>query len=365
MRLTHGLLAMALLAVGAAQAHATTIRQYDAGLTAIDARLARAIAIIEAGRPTAGGRGSAPDWGNAAQGRGNIPGEMPAVYARKILTGMDTVQADDGAVYPTDKQRLLSALDAADKAGSGRAGQIEAYRAIENRIAFLRADMITPRNASSDTPPRYLKLVRSELSRSEFAAEPTTPPNWLARRARAFSEWVSRMIRKLTGRRTPGPGLPAKWWTVIWWIICAVAIIALFSGIVWLIVQLIGQYRGRAAIATLQSSREEALVEARDTVSLIALAERNARAGDYRAAFRLVYLATLVALDTGGVLRFDRSKTNWEYVRALRRSGRPEVYDSLLPLTREFDRIWYGQSAAGPDVYLRAVAEYERLENSK
>ena len=109
---------------------------------------------------------------------------------------------------------------------------------------------------------------------------------------------------------------------------------------------------------------EAVLMEARDNDSLLALAEQQAKTGDYRRAFRLVYLASLVTLDTDGVLRFDRSKTNWEYLRALRASGRGDVYTALTPLTREFDQVWYGLAPTDSSQYAWALAQYRALKDS-
>ena len=70
-----------------------------------------------------------------------------------------------------------------------------------------------------------------------------------------------------------------------------------------------------------------------------------------------------MTLDTSGVLRFDRSKTNWEYLRALRAAGRADVYDAMTPLTREFDRIWYGfASADASRITARALTQYDALQ---
>ena len=136
---------------------------------------------------------------------------------------------------------------------------------------------------------------------------------------------------------------------------------ALFVFIVWLIVRLIQQRDAKYMKKPMYSETEAAMVEARDTDSLLSLAERHARDGDYRTAFRLVYISTLVALDSGGVLRFDRSRTNWEYLRTLRHSGQTEIYESMLPLTRDFDRLWYGSSSAGAGDYHRALEYYKAI----
>ncbi len=80
-------------------------------------------------------------------------------------------------------------------------------------------------------------------------------------------------------------------------------------------------------------------------------------------AIGIIVAAGVVAiLVASGVLRFDRSKTNWEYLRALRASGRSDVYDAMTPLTREFDRLWYGFATADRADYTRALAQYDAFQ---
>jgi hypothetical protein len=176
-----------------------------------------------------------------------------------------------------------------------------------------------------------------------------------------FEKWITGILNNLTKNRGPAPNIPVppRWvFYVLLGIICAI----LFSFVVWLLLKFVG--RGEAVVRDgIVKRAEEALVEARDTDSLMALAEKCARAGDYRSAFRLVYLSMLIALDSGGAIRFDRSKTNWEYIRELRLAGYHDVYSSLTPVTRDFDRVWYGLSPANADDYRRIVEQYKNYSN--
>lgn len=65
--------------------------------------------------------------------------------------------------------------------------------------------------------------------------------------------------------------------------------------------------------------------------------------GRYRDALRSLYLATLVALDRRGVIAFDPTRTNWHYLRQMRRG--PER-DDFRKFTRLFDHKWYGDEPA-------------------
>jgi hypothetical protein len=69
-------------------------------------------------------------------------------------------------------------------------------------------------------------------------------------------------------------------------------------------------------------------------------AEESAGAGDYRSAIRYRCLAVLLSLDEVGMLTFDRTATNREYL--FRAPG--TIHDDLQPLLDRFDQIWYGEA---------------------
>jgi hypothetical protein len=87
------------------------------------------------------------------------------------------------------------------------------------------------------------------------------------------------------------------------------------------------------------------------------LARQRAHSGDYRDAFRLAYIAMLVALDSDGQVRLHHAHTNWEYVRGLKARDLNRLHDIMLPATRDFDRIWYGFHPADQ-------SDFERIERS-
>ncbi len=94
---------------------------------------------------------------------------------------------------------------------------------------------------------------------------------------------------------------------------------------------------------------------------LIHQAAKLADAGDYRAAFRCAYLASISYLDEIKALRFERSRTNWEYLRELDQAGFEMPRDELQPLTSDFDRKFYGREPCSEQDYLNALVAYERI----
>jgi len=88
-------------------------------------------------------------------------------------------------------------------------------------------------------------------------------------------------------------------------------------------------------------------------------AEAAAHQGHWREAVHLAYWAAISFLEERETWRPDRARTPREYVLLL--SPLSEYRGELSTLTRQFESIWYGEQAAGPDSYAETVAHLERL----
>jgi hypothetical protein len=80
-------------------------------------------------------------------------------------------------------------------------------------------------------------------------------------------------------------------------------------------------------------------------------AEELARAGRHREAVRVLYLAVLSFLHGHGLLRYEPTRTNGEYVRQVRLAPHapPGLAEPFAQLTREFEVVWYGGGEAAAD----------------
>ncbi len=96
---------------------------------------------------------------------------------------------------------------------------------------------------------------------------------------------------------------------------------------------------------------------------LIKKAAALADAGDYRGAYRCAYLACIAYLDEARALRFERSRTNWEYLRELQAGGHLRPYELLHPLTLDFDRKFYGGGECSGKDYENALAVYRSISS--
>jgi hypothetical protein len=92
-------------------------------------------------------------------------------------------------------------------------------------------------------------------------------------------------------------------------------------------------------------------------------AETLSMQGDYRNAVRYLYLSSLLVLDEQGVMRYDRSRTNREYLRSV--SSKPELAKPLRDVIDVFDRVWYGFESVDERTYRSYVEHVEELREKK
>lgn len=85
--------------------------------------------------------------------------------------------------------------------------------------------------------------------------------------------------------------------------------------------------------------------------------------GDYRTAVRYLYLSALLLLEERGLLRYDRSLTNREYLRTV--AHRPELAATLREVIDVFDRVWYGFQTLTASEYEAYAQRVETLRQQK
>jgi hypothetical protein len=81
-------------------------------------------------------------------------------------------------------------------------------------------------------------------------------------------------------------------------------------------------------------------------------AEARARQGDFLEGVRYLYLAVLTLLHRADLIRYEKTRTNGEYLRQLASAdGAGAVVDPFRRLTRLFEQKWYGERACAADDY--------------
>ncbi len=93
-------------------------------------------------------------------------------------------------------------------------------------------------------------------------------------------------------------------------------------------------------------------------------AERLAGQGDYLQAVRYLYLAVLTHLHRADLIRYEKTRTNGEYLRQL---GSGEEHGGLVKpfrrLTRLFEQKWYGERTCAADDYDSCLALASELRD--
>ncbi len=92
-------------------------------------------------------------------------------------------------------------------------------------------------------------------------------------------------------------------------------------------------------------------------------AQELSTGGDYRTAVRYLYLSSLLLLEERGLLRYDRSLTNREYLRTV--AHRPELAATLREVIDVFDRVWYGFQTLTAGEYNAYARRVETLRQQK
>lgn len=86
------------------------------------------------------------------------------------------------------------------------------------------------------------------------------------------------------------------------------------------------------------------------TQSEVAVTSHN-----FRDALRFLYLSAILHLQERGILTYDKSLTNLEYLHTLQ--AHAELQEALRPVIQVFDDVWYGYKPCNADT----IANYRKL----
>lgn len=261
-------------------------------------------------------------------------GEPNPQRALSELRAVEPVTLDDGTTITPDLTYVIAALEAEPT-------DIEGARAgIDSLLAALDLALS---DAVIDPDDARSALVEV-LARDEFQPEPEEDGSrslWqrflggVNDVVTAILEWID---RRLGG--SGGEGSPAS-------IGLAIIGVLVIVGIIAFAFRSVRESMTPGVTRLAESGAEEHYTSAHARAE----AERLFAAGEYRAALRLLYLATLIRWEEAGRLRFDRSLTNREVVASVTLQGDASLLAQLSPLVDRFDRVWYGGAPCTSDDY--------------
>ncbi len=117
----------------------------------------------------------------------------------------------------------------------------------------------------------------------------------------------------------------------------------------------------------IQQIRRNLITEARDKVAessmdtvateqaALTQSEAASASHNFRDALRFLYLSAILHLRERGILTYDKSLTNLEYLHTLQTHA--ELQDALRPAIQVFDDVWYGYKPCNADT----IANYREL----
>lgn len=212
--------------------------------------------------------------------------------------------------------------------------------------SILSARRATPSGIFSSAEIAPLKDI---LSRPQFQwaeGEATNPINeWFQNLLTELQRWVSELLG------TTFNIIDADVMTVILGVLLVIVFVFVFR-------TLVVDFSREAKMNNLDGEEEPLTSEA-----AFAKAQQLSKGGDYRAAVRYLYLSTLLIMDERGVMRYDRSKTNREYLRSVANS--PELSKPLEEVIEVFDNVWYGYHELGEDSFKHYSDRVEELKEKK
>ena len=241
----------------------------------------------------------------------------------------------DGKRIPLDQQYLVEML---------RGNPPDLKKLDETFASLLKSRRVAPTDAFSASD---LALLAEILARPEYQwaeAAPNPASDWLDRILAEINRWLNEIL---------GFTFDVAGSDVV------SVLMAILLGVVFIFIArtLLSDFMNEAQLK--ENGEEEPLT----SESALARAQQLSRSGDYRAAVRYLYLSTLLILDERGIMRYDRSKTNREYLRSV--ADLPELSKPLGDVIEVFDNVWYGHHELGEDSFEHYSKRVEELKEKR
>ena len=275
--------------------------------------------------------------------------QLEALTGNEVREGLDelaskwetvtAVEFPDGTVMAVEPSHLVALL---------KEESPDLERLVSLMDALLKAHDEFPRRVftAQDVDPLREILARPEFQWQE--AQPAQNPAWLQRILDAIANFMERLAYGVQNGVYYGR-VP---------LIAAAVIVFLLS--LFFIARNLSRSLVREADLANGNGDEDILLTSQGAMQK---AQTLSGQGDYRNAVRYLYLSSLLILDEHGVLRYDRSRTNREYLRSV--SSKPGLAKPLTDVIDVFDRVWYGFDAVDDETYQSYVKHVDELREKK
>jgi Domain of unknown function (DUF4129) len=269
--------------------------------------------------------------------------EMPQETARQQLQALASqweevraVKLADGSLIQIDPTYLTTQL---------RSESADLKRLVSLLDALLNAHEKYPQNVFT---VQDIEPLREILRRPEFQWQEGQQVSWITDLYDRLIEFFNRFLLGATNLLYQGRDL------------IKVGAVLLFLFALFFISRSLSRTLAQEAeLAAEDGTSDEMLT----STGALKRAETLSMQGDYRTAVRYLYLSSLLVLDEQGLLRYDRSRTNREYLRSV--SSKPELAKPLHAVIDVFDRVWYGFENVDEQTYQSYVKHVDELREKK
>ena len=196
-----------------------------------------------------------------------------------------------------------------------------------------------------DVKPLQEILARPDFQWEEDAIQ---PPSWLAELYDRLLNFLDRILFGTVNTVYQGRDL-----------LMVAAVLIFILALFFISRSLSRSLAQEAELASEDAESDEMLT----STGALKRAETLSMHGDYRNAVRYLYLSSLLVLDEQGLMRYDRSRTNREYLRSV--SSKPELAKPLRDVIDVFDRVWYGFENVDEQTYQSYVKHVDELREKK
>ena len=257
-----------------------------------------------------------------------------------LLPAKETIEVGE-RTFTVDNSWLQSDLEkyksiSATERASLRGQVIERLQAIGERIQETES----AKSPAQDKEQNAKKLAEI-LQRPEFAKK-VKQESAIGRLVRQFLKWLENLIPK---PKPIQPGTASVFSKIAQVFVIALAIaVLIFVGRLFLPRLLKTRRIKRKVKEGPKIVLGERIDPDQSATDLLSEAETLARTGDLRAAIRKAYIALLVELGDRKIISLEQHKTNYDYLRAVRRIE--SLYPNVKQLTDSFELHWYGLAQA-------------------
>ncbi len=288
-----------------------------------------------------------------------IKKEIPA--SESIDWSGGSVQTNNAWLH-SDMKRFAEATDA-DERDAILVAISERLHALAESSKELQKQAQSDRSKDADKQKLAEILSREEYQKPVEKSESLFQKWW-----REFVEWLAKLFPDSPDLEpSASPDLSTAQFVLQIVVFAVVGALVLF-----LLYKFLPFFRRRLSSRKTEKVGDRVILgeridESQSAFDLFSEAEQLAREGDLRSAIRKGYIAMLCDLADRKIVRLERSKTNRDYLRDVRRNE--PLFENVRRLTSSFEVNWYGlrPAEAGDwedfrSGYQRTVAEARRVE---